>query len=480
MGAAGHGPAIPAVLDVSEPTPTGTTADGDDWNDEDPFASDSSAPPGPLVGGDTAVTRVAADLQDDYKRSGTLTLVDVTTLAQRRGLSSDGVEDVLLALAGAGVELSDERPEPGYDGAGDLDGGRVRRQVASVERDQLSAYLAAASRIRLLTAEQEVRLGRTIRAGQEALQALEADHLPSTLPGSRTRYASVMEAGRRAHRDLVSANLRLVVSIARLPRYSRSGVELPDRIQDGNTGLMRAADKYDPELGYKFSTYATWWIRQSIDRGAGDRGRAIRLPVHMYDQAKKVRAAKARLEGQLERPVALGELAADLSLEAGRVAAILTWSEPILSYDTLVGDEEDTPLLDLLGIDSENVSCVDPANVLLARQLETDVATVLATVLTPREVEVLQRRYGLDGRVASTLDDIGDQLGVTRERIRQIQVKAIKSLQADPRVDCLYEYLVDHALGDVLTSPLEPRETAPRKRRASEKQPRKAGRGLHV
>ncbi|MGY1631858.1 RNA polymerase sigma factor RpoD/SigA [Geodermatophilus sp. SYSU D01186] len=399
----------------------------------------------------------------------------MTTLAQRRGLSSDGVEDVLLRLAALGVELSEQRREPRYDGAGDLDGGRIRRQVGSVERDQLGAYLAAASRIPLLTAEQEVRLGRAIRAGQEALRALAADDVTSSTPGgSRRRYAPIIEAGRRAHSELVCANLRLVVSIAKLPRYSRSGVELPDRIQDGNTGLMRAADKYDPELGYKFSTYATWWIRQSIDRGAGDRGRAIRLPVHMYDRAKMVRAAKARLESQLDRPVTLGELAADLGLEAGRVAAILTWSEPVLSYDTLVGDEEDTPLLDLLAGDSQDASCADPATVVLARQLDSDLAALLAAVLSPRQVEVLQRRYGLDGRDASTLDDIGDHLGVTRERVRQIQVKAMELLQADPRVDALYEYLVDHALDGVLASPLEPRETAAPKPRASRKQPRKA------
>lgn len=412
---------------------------------------------------------------DDYNRSGSLTLVDVTTLAQRRGLSSGAVEDVLLALAAAGVELNEERPELAYDGSGDLDGGLVRRQIASVEHDQLGAYLAAASRIRLLTAEQEVRLGRTIRAGQEALRALAADDASAIRSGARTRYVSVIEAGRRAHRNLVSANLRLVVSIAKLPRYSRSGIELSDRIQDGNTGLMRAADKYDPELGYKFSTYATWWIRQAIDRGAGDRGRAIRLPVHMYDQAKKVRAVKARLESQLERPVTLGELAGDLGLEVGRVAAILTWSEPVLSYDVLVGDEEDTPLLDLLSGDSFDISCLDPAAVVLAQQLEHDLARVLAKVLTPREVQVLTWRYGLGGCDVLTLDAIGELLLVTRERVRQLQVKAVETLQSDSHVDCLFEYLIDHAVDDVLVSPLEPREAAPPKRRGPKKQPGKVG-----
>src|SRR4051794_20745034 len=141
---------------VSEITATETPIHGDDWNDEDPFSSGMTERPAPRFGGDTAATRVAADLQDDYERAGTLTLVDVTTLAQRRGLPSDDVEEVLLALAAAGVELSEESLEPSYDGSGDLDGGHVRRQIASVERGQLGAYLAAASRIRLLTAEQEV------------------------------------------------------------------------------------------------------------------------------------------------------------------------------------------------------------------------------------------------------------------------------------------------------------------------------------
>lgn len=471
---------VSEVINVDASTSAEITADDENWNDEDPFSSGSLAPSPPRLIRDSAVARVAADLQDDYKRSGALTMVDVTTLAQRRGLSSDDIEDVLLSLAEADVELSEERIEAGYDGSGDLDGGRVRRQIASIERDQLGAYLAAASRIPLLTAEQEVRLGRAIRAGQEALQALDADVAASTLPRSRSRRAAIIEAGRQAHRDLVSANLRLVVSIAKLPRYAHCGVELPDRIQDGNAGLMRAADKYDAELGYKFSTYATWWIRQHIDRGVGDRGRAIRLPIHVHEQVKKVRAAKARLEGQLERPVTLGELSSDLGMEAGRVAAVLTWSEPVLSYDTLIGDKETTSLLDLISGDTADVSCVDPATVILSRQLESDVARVLAAVLTPREVEVLKRRYGLDGRDVSTLDDIGDDFGITRERIRQIQVKAMEVLQADPRVDSLYEYLVDHTLRDAVASPLEPRETPPPKRRSTPDHRRKAAEGLHV
>ena len=468
-------PLAPASLEAPPPE---DGADADDWNDADPFNSEAFIRHSIPVESATLATRVASDLRDDYERSGKMTLVDVTTLAYRRGLSSDGVEDVLLALAAAGVQLSEERPEAVYDGSGDLDGGYIRRRVASVERDQLSAYLAAASKFRLLTAEQEVRLGRAIRSGQQALEALAADDAPSTLGGSQARYASIIEAGRQAHRDLVTANLRLVVSIAKLPRYSRSGVELADRIQDGNAGLMRAADKYDPELGYKFSTYATWWIRQHIDRGAGDRGRAIRLPVHIYEQVKRVRAAKSRLDSELQRRVTLGELATNLDMEAGRVAAILTWSEPIVSYDTLVGEADDVALMDLLSFDPEQVSYVDPVVVVVTRQLESELTRVLRTVLTSRQAEVLKHRYGLDGEAESTLDYIGERFGLSRERIRQIQVKSLKSLRADSRVDCLYEYLVDHTFSDVLTSPLEPRESPSPRSGATRKQP-KRGKATH-
>ncbi|MGQ7297905.1 sigma-70 family RNA polymerase sigma factor [Quadrisphaera sp. KR29] len=435
----------------------------EDWNDADPFAVTDSRSHLASATDDPVVEQVASDLQDDYLRAGALTMVDVTTLAHRRGLRGDAIEHVLLALSAAGVEVTQERVQHADDAVDDLDGGRVRRQVGAVERDQLQAYFASVGRIRLLDAAQEVRLGRAVQAGRRALESQKMDTLPQAPAGEggSSTLTLIVEAGRQAHRKLVSANLRLVISVAKLPRYQHSGVDFADRIQDGNLGLIRAADKFDPELGYKFSTYATWWIRQSIDRGIGDRGRAIRLPIHMHDRVKKIRAVQARLERDLDRAVTLKDIADEVGMDVGAIAAAVTWSEPVISYDVLVDADDSVRLVDLISPGAAQDAIADPALVVMGYQCKRDLTRILDVVLTPREVEVLEHRYGLDGAEADTLDNIGDRLGVTRERIRQVQNKALKLLREDARIDDLYEYLVDCARSDTLRTPLGERAPSP-------------------
>ena len=249
---------------------------------------------------DPAVRRAVDDLTDDWHRQGgRLGPDDVTRLVAKRSLTASQQANVLESLADLGIETETAAPQGRRPREGNEteDDGEVAESLTatSLTTDQLKDYLRAIAATPLLFAEDEVRLGRAIQAGLAADEALnETRCRPSAT--SRARLGAISAEGRHAQRDLVQANLRLVVSIAKLRTYDGQGLDLADRIQEGNFGLMRAAVKFDPNLGYKFSTYATWWIRQSISRGLADRGRLIRLPVHVVENLHKIKGARRASE----------------------------------------------------------------------------------------------------------------------------------------------------------------------------------------
>ncbi len=438
---------------VSSPASPGrhavdTTTDEDTWDDfDDPFdldtprratASARGAAPGTKRSTGDPVAKLVADLLDDHARTGGVERGAAVALAARRGIDVDQLQQVLAQLEKGGVELEEDVVPAPYDGAGDLDGGTSRRQVGSEMRDQLGDYLARAGRIPLICADVEVRLGAAITAGQRADEVL-AD------PGNRSaddsaRIREVSRAGRQAHADLARANLRLVVSVAKHPRYFYCTVELSDRIQDGNIGLLRAAELFDCTLGYKFSTYATWWIRQSIERGIADRGRSIRIPVHLCEKLQKVRRVRRVLEARLGRAVTVVELADELDEDPGKVAAMLEYLRPVASLDAPIGDE-DLTIGDLLSAEADVDGRQDPVEVVLAADFHRQVDQALWSALTEREHHIITRRFGLNHHEPQTLDAIAAELGVTPERIRQIQTKVMARLRTHPEAVLLFEYL---------------------------------------
>ena len=443
----------------------GTEGDGEDWNDADPFAAPrprTPVPPSvPALPGDGAtvgsadplVERTAADLRDDHERAGTLSLGDVTDLARRRSLDARQLEEVLVALAARGVQVTDDDLDPHH--ARDLDGRSRGNTTGGADRDALGAYFAAAARYRLLNAEDEVRLGRAVQAGLAAETAASDDPTRSRREQQNGPLRAVVEAGRQARHDLVCANLRLVVTVARWPRYRGASLELAELVQEGNTGLMHAVTRYDPELGYKFSTYAVWWIRQAIERAEANLGRTIRLPVHVVEAVNLVRRTSSRLEDELGRSPDVTEVATATGMDPGKVAAVRRWSAPVLAYDTLVGEDGEATLLDLLAADLPPDVFTDPAHVVELAALTADVRAVLHDALDPRSAFVLVRRFGLDDREAATLEQISTDLHLTRERVRQLQNKALEQLRGDARASALYDYLVTSARTDIVVPPVK-------------------------
>lgn len=409
-----------------------------------PVSNSLTSPPAPRV--DAVVRRVVDDLTDDwYRQGGRLSDDDVTRLVAKRGLSAQQQAATLEALSNLEirVEPTPAKPDSQPWVREEARGPAEALASTSLSADQLKDYLKSISRTPLLFADDEVRLGRAIQAGLEAEAELKSE---GPHPGwAQGRLESIAAAGRQAQRDLVQANLRLVVSIAKLRAYEGQGLELADRIQEGNLGLMRAAVKFDPNLGYKFSTYATWWIRQSIGRGLADRGRLIRLPVHMVEGLHRVRAARRRLHSRHNREATLPELAEATSLAEATVLAILDYDRPVASLDAPVATTDgDLTFGDLLSEQADVDGRNDPVECALASALRRDLDELLSSVLDDRARDILERRNGYDGGVVRTLDELGQDYNVTRERIRQIEGKAYPIVRNAPGVLALYEYLSDH------------------------------------
>ncbi|MGH3384254.1 MAG: sigma-70 family RNA polymerase sigma factor [Nocardioidaceae bacterium] len=296
--------------------------------------------------------------------------------------------------------------------------------------DLMRTYLREIGRIPLLTAQQEVEVALAIEAGVLADEVLAN----GTMPDDTDDLLVLVQLGEQARQRLIASNLRLVVAMAK--RYSGHGLSLLDLVQEGNIGLMRAVEKFDYARGFKFSTYATWWIRQAISRAIADQGRTIRIPVHVVEEVQRAVRLERALFQQLGRAPDIGELADALRVTESRARELLTWSIEPVSLDSAVGDSSDAVLGDVVSDDDE-LSILDRVSAQLVR---ADVAVALSA-LTERERAVLTMRFGLtDGR-ARTLEQLGSVFGVTRERVRQIEVKALEKLRRDPRSATLVEYL---------------------------------------
>ncbi|MEB3304586.1 MAG: RNA polymerase sigma factor RpoD [Cyanobacteriota bacterium] len=310
--------------------------------------------------------------------------------------------------------------------------------------DSIRVYLQEIGRIRLLRPDEEIELARKIAdllQLEELAVQFEADHghHPDTkewaalveMPSIKFRRRLML--GRRAKEKMVQSNLRLVVSIAK--KYMNRGLSFQDLIQEGSLGLIRAAEKFDHEKGYKFSTYATWWIRQAITRAIADQSRTIRLPVHLYETISRIKKTTKTLSQEFGRKPTEEEIAESMEMTIEKLRFIAKSAQLPISLETPIGKEEDSRLGDFIEADIEN-----PEQDVAKNLLREDLEGVLAT-LSPRERDVLRLRYGLDDGRMKTLEEIGQIFDVTRERIRQIEAKALRKLRHPNRNSVLKEYI---------------------------------------
>lgn len=346
-------------------------------------------------------------------------------------------------------ELEEEFLGPQSDDAAKSDKaakGRRRTQAKKKHytEDSIRLYLQEIGRIRLLRADEEIELARKIadlleleRVREKLLQQLEreprdiewAEAVQLPLPQFRYR----LHIGRRAKDKMVQSNLRLVVSIAK--KYMNRGLSFQDLIQEGSLGLIRAAEKFDHEKGYKFSTYATWWIRQAITRAIADQSRTIRLPVHLYETISRIKKTTKLLSQEMGRKPTEEEIATRMEMTIEKLRFIAKSAQLPISLETPIGKEEDSRLGDFIESDGET-----PEDQVSKSLLREDLEKVLDS-LSPRERDVLRLRYGLDDGRMKTLEEIGQIFNVTRERIRQIEAKALRKLRHPNRNSVLKEYI---------------------------------------
>ena len=323
-----------------------------------------------------------------------------------------------------------------------------KRAVSSGEsggsaEDPVHTYLKEIGRVPLLNAELEVEIAQTIEEGSAAAAKLAAQELAMTGEGDSgdilddsalTKNRRLMRKGLKAKDELIEANLRLVVSIAK--RYRNRGLAFLDLIQEGNLGLMRAVDKFDHTKGFKFSTYATWWIRQAITRAIADQARTIRIPVHMVETINKVVWAQRQLLQELGREPSIEEVAHRVELPIERVREILRINQDTVSLEQPVGDEDDFNLSDLI----EDRGAVVPDDAATRSLLDAAVREALGH-LSEREQDVVRLRFGLDDGKIRTLEEVGREFGVTRERVRQIESKTLAKLRRPDAAHLLRDYL---------------------------------------
>jgi len=373
------------------------------------------------------------------RRQGYVTYDDVMEAVPEAELNIEQLEDALAALIDLSIEISDaelEEPiveEKAKKQTATLVGAAEDVDLSAIDiDDSISLYLKEIGRIPLLTAEQEVDLAKRMESGKKSKRRLSNNgHLGEE---ERRRLKWVVRDGKAAQEHLTKANSRLVVSVAK--KYVGRGVPFLDLIQEGNIGLIRAVKKFDYRRGYKFSTYATWWIRQAVTRAIADQGRTIRVPVHMYEQINRLARVSRQLVQELGRDPTVEEIAAELGVSPKKVERTIKVSQRPLSLEMPVGEEDDSFLGDFIE-DSDAPSPTDQAS----QQLLRDQIDDIFVSLTPREVRILQLRFGLVDGYSYTLEEVGKKFGVTRERIRQIEAQALGRLRHPSRSRKLRDFL---------------------------------------
>ena len=395
--------------------------------------------------------QVLRDLLALGKKNGRLTLKEMADALSHLELESDDIDKLYETLESMGVEVETEGVLEKALGDGDDDSfepGTVE-EVPEEELIDTSAmaetfaiddpvrmYLKEIGKVDLLTASEEVDLAMKIEAGLEAtekLEAAEAGEIELTRAEMR-RLTRIENVGLEAKQALISANLRLVVSIAK--RYVGRGMLFLDLIQEGNLGLIRAVEKFDYQKGFKFSTYATWWIRQAITRAIADQARTIRIPVHMVETINKLVRVQRQLLQDLGRDPTPEEIGAEMDMSADRVREIQKISQEPVSLETPIGEEEDSQLGDFIE-DSQAIVPPDAASFSMLQEQLTQVLDSLAD----RERKVIELRFGLVDGHPRTLEEVGREFGVTRERIRQIESKTLAKLRHPSRSSKLKDYI---------------------------------------
>jgi RNA polymerase primary sigma factor len=370
-----------------------------------------------------------------------VTIDDILSFFPEAEQDVDQLEEAFAALISAGIAVMEETIPRGPSEE-ELAEEEVEEEtpdlsvddnyLANIDTDDtIGLYLKEVGRVPLLTAEEEVELAQRIERGRLAREELARGNVN---PRRRTELQKLIEDGWAAREHLITANSRLVISVAK--KYMGRGVPFLDLIQEGNIGLIRAAKKFDYRRGHKFSTYATWWIRQAVTRAIADQGRTIRVPVHMGDQINKLLRVQHQLTQRLGRDPSVEELAGALDVTPQKVENMIQVARRPLSLETPTDDEEDSVLGDF--IQDEEVSAPDETATynLLREHLDS-----VLNGLPPREVRILQLRYGLLDGQAYTLEEVGRKMGVTRERVRQIEAQALSRLRHPAIRRKLREYL---------------------------------------
>jgi len=405
------------------------------WRRTDPAVEEDSSPE--EAAAQEEENQALEHLLEQGKERGFVTIDEILAVFPEAERDLDRLEEVYSSLLAAGIAYLDDvsdGEDPADEDLVEIEASQVRdkNDLAAIDADDsVGLYLKEVGRVPLLTAEQEVSLAKRIERGRRARESMARGGLSES---RRTHLRLYIEDGWAAREHLITANSRLVISVAK--KYMGRGVPFLDLIQEGNIGLIRAAKKFDYRRGHKFSTYATWWIRQAVTRAIADQGRTIRVPVHMGDQINRLLRTSHQLTQFLGRDPTTEELADALSVTPKKVENMIQVARRPISLETPTDEEEDSVLADFI----EDEDSPAPAEAVTKSLLREQLRDVLHT-LPPREVRILQLRYGLHDGQSYTLEEVGRKMGVTRERVRQIEAQALSRLRHPSHRRKLVDYL---------------------------------------